>query len=64
MFVFILGLPGAEGDVKGEVVVKKAVGSVGCGAHSPALLFPLLAPQEPSSLGPAAHESEATAGGI
>lgn len=42
----------------------KAVGSVECGAHSPALLLPLLAPQEPSSLGPAAHESEATAGGI
>lgn len=42
----------------------KAVGSVECGAHSPALLLPLLAPQEPSSLGPAAHESEATVGGI
>lgn len=57
--VFILCLPGAEWDVEGEVVVREAMGLVGYGAHSLALLFPLLAP-----LGCAADGSKAAAGSI
>lgn len=59
LFVFILGLPGAEGIVEGDRV-RLCVGLVGCGACSPILLFPLLAPP---SLSPAAHGNESAAGG-
>lgn len=64
MFVFSLWSPGAEGDSRGDAVGREAMGPAARGAHSPALLFPLPAPQEPSSPGLAAHGREATAEGV
>ena len=43
LFVFTLWSLGAEGDIKGDVVDREAVGPVAREAHSLALLFPLRA---------------------